>query len=147
MVDKIISGGQTGVDRAALEAAVECGIPTGGYAPQGYLTENGMDKTLKQFNLIDSGSGYPVRTALNVLHSDITIWFGDSDTAGFKATQKKAARYEKPFVVVTYMDSNTIAEVIRKHHVVNIAGNRESKSPGIFELTKKRLIEVFKLVN
>lgn len=114
-----------------------------GYAPQGFLTEKGRDKTLLQFGLIDSGAGYPVRTALNVLHSDVTLWFGEENTPGFNATYKKAKKYGKPFRIVTYADKYTIYYVIKNYNVINVAGNRESVSPGIQEATKKRLKEVF----
>lgn len=128
---KIISGGQTGADRGALEAAKKCGVETGGYAPRGYLTEFGKDITLKDFGLIDSGTWYPERTALNVQNSDLTIWFGKEDTAGFMATYNSAKKYNKPFINVTKHSVHEIKLIIRDIKVLNVSGNRESLSPGI----------------
>jgi hypothetical protein len=72
MVKKIISGGQTGADQAALDAAVHLGIPHGGWIPKGRRTEGGMlsDKyKLKEMTL----SSYPKRTEQNVVDSDGTL--------------------------------------------------------------------------
>ncbi|MFA5306033.1 MAG: putative molybdenum carrier protein [Candidatus Babeliales bacterium] len=146
MMIKIISGGQTGVDRAGLEAAKECGLETGGYAPCGYLTENGRDRSLREFGLIDSGSGYPVRTALNVYNSDITLWFGKGDTPGFIATKRKCAQYHKPLMDMTGSTAYQIRCAIGSYKIVNIAGNRESTSPGIYDEVKKLLIGTFTMV-
>lgn len=143
----IISGGQTGVDRAALEAAKESGLKTGGYAPSGYLTENGRDRTLREFGLIDSGAGYPTRTALNVFHSDVTLWIGKGDTPGYLATRKKCSQYNKRFIDVTGESAYAIRCAIGSYKVINFAGNRESTSPGIFEETKATLLGVFQMVN
>ncbi len=143
---KIISGGQTGVDRAALEAAKECGLETGGYAPSGYLTENGRDRSLREFGLIDSGAGYPTRTALNVLNSDITIWIGKGDTPGFLATKKKCIQYGKRFIDCTGESAYGVRCAMGSYKVVNFAGNRESTSPGIFDETKRLLIGTFQMV-
>lgn len=64
LVEKIISGGQTGADRGGLEAARTLGIPTGGTAPRGYLTETGPDESLREFGLTESkSSAYVVRTS------------------------------------------------------------------------------------
>jgi len=143
---KIISGGQTGVDRAALEAAKECGLETGGYAPSGYLTENGRDKTLREFGLIDSGSGYPTRTALNVFNSDVTLWFGKGDTPGYLATKKKCKQYDKRFIDCTGESSYGVRCAMGSYTIINIAGNRESTSPGIFAETFQLLKGAFMMV-
>lgn len=129
---KIISGGQTGADRAALDAAVEIGITTGGYAPKNYLTENGSDYSLRTLGLIDSKKGYVERTELNVVHSDVTIWFGNEDTPGFLATKRACKKHKKEFYDVTDSTSDTIYKIISHFETINIAGNRASKNPDIY---------------
>ena len=142
---KIISGGQTGADRGALEAAKEWGIETGGFAPRGYLTESGNDLSLKDFGLVDSGLWYPERTELNAKGSDITIWFGRSiDYAGMNATKRACKKHGKPFFDVSTMFAADIRELIKGKEIINVAGNRESKSPGIQEYVRKIMCEVLK---
>ena len=135
MVKKIISGGQTGADQGGLWAAHECGIPTGGYAPRNFLTEDGPNPDrLKFYNLIDSGLGYVGRTRLNAQAADVTLWFGKGDTPGYKATFREVKQDGKIFVNATKLSIESIAEIIQSCDVVNIAGNRESKLPGIFRV-------------
>jgi hypothetical protein len=142
---KIISGGQTGADRGALEAAIECGVETGGFAPRGYLTEIGNDISLKNYGLVDSGLWYPKRTELNAKSSDMTIWFGRSnDYAGLNATKKACKKHGKPFVDVSIMFAADIRDLIKDNGIVNVAGNRESKTPGIQEYVRKIMCEVLK---
>jgi hypothetical protein len=83
MIKKIISGGQTGADRAGLEVGKALGIETGGFCPKGYLTENGPDLSLREFGLIEmKDTDYKKRTIKNVEVSDGTVIFGDTNTAG-----------------------------------------------------------------
>eukprot|EP01126_Amoeba_proteus_P011269 TRINITY_DN14523_c0_g1_i3.p1 TRINITY_DN14523_c0_g1~~TRINITY_DN14523_c0_g1_i3.p1 ORF type:complete len:168 (-),score=28.55 TRINITY_DN14523_c0_g1_i3:205-678(-) len=70
---KVISGGQTGADRAALEAAREVGIRTGGTAPADYKTEKGPDHSLKDYGLVEGSMGYAARTKKNVDDSTATL--------------------------------------------------------------------------
>ena len=139
---KIISGGQSGADRGGLEAAKELGIETGGYAPLHFLTEYGNDPTLKEFGLVDSGKGYPERTELNVKAADVTLWFGRSDSAGYKATHRACITNGKPFIVADNFFIVDIKYLISEAHVINIAGNRESLAPG----TRVRVKEQVKLI-
>jgi hypothetical protein len=69
---KIISGGQTGVDRAALDAAIELGIPHGGHCPRGRRAEDGRIPDRYQLTETDSAQ-YRVRTERNVLDADATL--------------------------------------------------------------------------
>lgn len=126
---KIISGGQTGVDRIALEVAKELNINCGGTAPKGYITENGNDYSLKDFNLIEhSSSKYPPRTRQNVKESDGTVYIAtDIKSRGLKLTEKISKGQNKPFILnptieqfVDFVKDNNI-------NVLNIAGNRGSK--------------------
>ena len=68
----IVSGGQTGVDRIALDWAIERGCPHGGYCPKGRIAEDGVIP--RKYNLMETESSkYPVRTRLNIIHSDGTL--------------------------------------------------------------------------
>lgn len=144
---KIISGGQTGVDRAGLDAARLCDIETGGYAPKGYLTEIGRDISLVEYGLEDSGLSYVTRTNLNVEMADVTIWFGNEDSAGYKATKRAAKRFNKPFINCTNMDGYSVGLIIIKYNIINVAGNRESVSPGIGKHVREILIDAFRSIN
>jgi len=74
MIGKIISGGQTGVDQAALRAAKACGIPTGGWAPKWWKTEDGPASWLADFALREHASAdYAVRTRANVADAGLTL--------------------------------------------------------------------------
>ena len=96
MIEKIISGGQTGADQAALDAAIKLGIPHGGWIPKGRMTENGPlpDK----YNLIEMPiRSYPERTKKNIRESDGTLILSHGRlTGGSDFTQKMAMRFTKP---------------------------------------------------
>jgi len=108
---KVISGGQIGADQAGLFAARDCNIETGGFAPKGYLTENGNDISLKtKFGLEEPNfSGYPIRTRLNVAHSDGTLVFGNHNSPGCKLTINICKELKKPYLVVS---GNTKQELV-----------------------------------
>ncbi|HSR12366.1 MAG TPA: putative molybdenum carrier protein, partial [Thermodesulfobacteriota bacterium] len=96
MVKKIISGGQTGVDRAALDVALELGIPAGGWCPKGRRAEDG--RIPDYYPLQEASSPeYPVRTQLNVEDSDGTlILYRNSPAGGTALTIRLAKRLKKP---------------------------------------------------
>ena len=154
MIQKIISGGQTGADQGGLQAARELGISTGGFAPRGWLTEDGpMRALLQYFGLKECAQhGYPARTKANVLQSDGTLLVGPHRTAGSALTAKLANDNRKPLFHVPFNDAedDRIGEFrywlerfgIR---VLNVAGNRESESPGIRQFTKDFLIAALSL--
>ena len=131
---RIISGGQTGVDRMALELAKEMGITTGGYAPKGYLTENGPDLSLKEFGLEETETeSYPYRTKKNLLLASGTILFGDINSRGSQLVIKYCTTRFHPFIInptsgeiIDYI--NNLKELNKDDNVIlNIAGNRGSK--------------------
>jgi predicted Rossmann fold nucleotide-binding protein DprA/Smf involved in DNA uptake len=99
-VEKIISGGQTGVDRAALDVAMELGIPCGGWCPQGRRAEDG--RIPERYPLQEASSKeYPVRTRLNVEDSDGTLVLtASSPTGGTALTLKLARQLHKPFLLI-----------------------------------------------
>lgn len=148
MLRLIVSGGQTGADQAGLRAADAAGIPTGGWAPKGWLTEDGPAPWLAEFGLKEHPKeGYPERTVANVRDSDATLWFGNTDSHGCRVTRAACRKYEKPIFhvsegvttpgdVITWMVANNV-------HTLNIAGNRESKAPGIGNSVERFLHRVF----
>ena len=131
---KIISGGQTGVDKMALELAKELGIKTGGFTVKGYLTEKGPDLSLKDFNLIEIDSvDFPKRTKLNVKLASGTILFGDLNSRGSKLVKNHCLLHFHPIIcnptseeITSYIkDLKKISE--DETVILNIAGNRASK--------------------
>jgi hypothetical protein len=133
---RIISGGQTGVDRAALDVALELGIPCGGWCPQGRRAEDGPIDA--RYPLQETPWwGYPQRTEWNVRDSDGTLILtrGDPDR-GTALTAELAAAMNRPCLVVKLEERPGVAAVrtwletggIR---TLNVAGPRESSQPGI----------------
>ncbi len=155
LLEKIISGGQTGADRGGLEAAKALGIPTGGTVPKGFMTENGPDESLRAFGLIESDSPhYEVRTEQNIKDSDGTLVFLFNDGPGTLLTIQLAKSHGKPLFVIRSSDlapslsfAPSLPEQIRnwimqnRIHVLNVAGNRESISPGIKQYVQRILTE------
>lgn len=125
---KVISGGQTGIDRLGLEVALSLNIPTGGIAPKDYWTENGPDYTLKDFGLTeDITREYPSRTRKNIVNCDGVVLFGEMGSSGSKLTISNCLRYNKP-----YISNPTVPKLIKfikenKIEVLNVAGNRATK--------------------
>jgi len=144
MLQKIISGGQTGVDRAALDVGLEFGIPVGGYCPKGRRSEDGTIPD--QYPLVETNtSNYGVRTEKNVVESDGTLILNvGQPSSGTAYTIKMAKRHKKPFLVVQ-LDQETNSETVlhwlvtNKIRVLNVAGPRESKIPGIHKQALKFL--------
>jgi len=139
---KVISGGQNGADQAGLRAAKKKGIDTGGWAPKGWKTLDGpMESLLKSFGVKESDSeGYPVRTALNVRDSDVTLRFARHfGSAGEKCTYKAILKHKKPHVDFDVPSDLTEAnavklanEIMKKGwYTLNVAGNSEKSAPGI----------------
>jgi hypothetical protein len=134
--EKIISGGQTGADRAGLIAAARSGIATGGWIPRGFRTLAGPDPELAaRFGLREHPSeDYPERTELNVRISDGTIRFAAKwESKGMLCTLKFIRRHHKPFLDVDMKQPRPVEEVvawIRREGIktLNVAGNSEPKS-------------------
>lgn len=140
MIRTVISGGQTGVDRAGLDAALDAGIPIGGYCPRGRRAEDGTIPEKYPMIEMESPESY-YRTEKNVLESDGTLILNIGElTEGTRLTRDFAVRYGIPHLVVQ-LDA---PEIISPEHVVrwldgqyinilNVAGPRESKfSEGIY---------------
>lgn len=149
---KVISGGQTGVDQGSLRAAKAAGIPTGGWAARGWLTEDGPAPWLgSEFQLEDSPvDGYPARTRMNARDSDATVWIGAGDSAGFHCTRRACSEFNRPMFVVTggIATPKMVAGWIASNgfRVVNFAGNRESKRTGIGARAEEFLGRVFAIL-
>ena len=137
MIRKVISGGQTGVDRAGLDAALKAGIPISGYCPKGRLAEDGNIPEKYPMIELESPESY-YRTEQNVIQSDGTLILNKGSLSeGTKLTHDFTIRYGKPSLIVQ-LDADKIIEpahVIRwikgqLINTLNIAGPRESKCPG-----------------
>jgi hypothetical protein len=137
MLEKVISGGQTGADQAGWRAARAAGIPTGGWMPKGFLTEAGPRPEFGEaFGALEIATdSYAARTRQNVRDSDATVWFGSIDSRGYKATHDAALVLSRPFFIVwpkTTKPSDLAGWLAKKNpRGLNVAGNRESGSPGI----------------
>jgi hypothetical protein len=141
---KIISGGQTGVDRGALDAAIELGIGHGGWCPLGRLAEDGRIPDRYQLHETDSPE-YAVRTERNVVESDATlILFRGRIAGGTELTLRLAKRHGRPHMAVDLDAAPEPAAVRRwldheRVEILNVAGPRESQNPGIGALAREFL--------
>ncbi|MGB6977058.1 MAG: putative molybdenum carrier protein [Gammaproteobacteria bacterium] len=149
---KIISGGQTGVDRAALDAAIELKIPQGGWCPKGRLAELGTTIPGKYQLKETSSSDFCVRTKLNIKDSDgtliIVLTTPIKVTDGTLLTIQEVQETNKPYLIIdlsSKQDKRVILDWIKKNNItaLNIAGPRESQAPGIYAASFNFLKEVF----
>ena len=140
MIKRIISGGQTGADRAALDAAINVGLPHGGWIPKGRLTEDGPLSEIYHLQEMPTKS-YPKRTEQNVLDSDGTLIITHGKlTGGSRLTKEFAENQKKPCLHidlsedVIYGAAVHIEDWIQEHgiEVLNVAGPRASKDPEIY---------------
>ena len=138
-LQRIISGGQTGADRAALDWAIAHGIPHGGWCPRGRKAEDGRIDGRYQLNETPSSS-YILRTERNVNDSDGTVVFSIAPvmTGGSKKTVELAHKHGKP-VIHLARDGGlpTPAQALRRFiqghgiTVINVAGPRASEEPEV----------------
>lgn len=147
---KIVSGGQTGADRAALDAAIELGIPCGGWLPRGRKTEDGpLPKTYKLREL--DSEDYRERTEQNVMDSDATliVSFGPL-TGGSALTEAFAIKHDRPclFLDLELISIDEGVEALEKWlqnnavKTLNVAGPRASKEPRIYPAVYEILMQV-----
>lgn len=146
MIEKVVSGGQTGVDRAALDVALSANVDCGGWCPQGRRAEDGTIPDKYPLTETDSGA-YIARTQLNVEESDGTlIVTRGRPTGGTRRTAEHARFVGKPVHVVDLKAAENpegvaLASVrawIAENgiRVLNVAGPRESTRPGIHNAAK-----------
>lgn len=150
MIEKIISGGQTGVDRGSLLAAMAVGIPHGGWCPKGRRAEDGVIPDHFFLEECDSRD-YLVRTRLNVESSDRTLILvkgpGLKVSRGSAKTAQIAARLGKSYMVMGIDRPEAMEAVVAwllagKPKILNIAGHRESHFPGIQVESRDFMIKV-----
>ncbi len=152
MVKKIVSGGQTGVDRAALDAAIYLNMSHGGWCPKGRLAELGETIPLKYSLKETNSSDYSERTKLNIQDSDGTLIFVPTIpiqvSDGTLLTIQEVKIHKKPYLIIDLsekIDIGSIAEFIKvnKIETLNIAGPRESQKPGIYKKCFQLFSELF----
>jgi len=138
VIRKIVSGGQTGVDRAGLDVAISLDIPHGGWCPKGRRAEDGIIPAVYQLQETPTAD-YKQRTKWNVRDSDGTLVLTRGEpTGGTALTIKLAAEHHKPSLVLDLEESHapdTVRTWIAESRigVLNIAGPRESGCPGIHD--------------
>ena len=151
-VNLILSGGQTGVDRAAFDVAAKLGILRAGWCPSGRKAENGLIPAC--YPLSETASDlYEERTELNARDSDGTlIIIKENAEGGTSYTIQMAEKHAKPYLIVSFLapPEPEVFEywiLTNKIRVLNIAGHRESHSPGeIYKRSVEVLSELLKRV-
>ena len=151
MVKKIISGGQTGADQAALDVAIKLGIPHGGWIAKGRKTEDG--RLPEKYRLQEVSTASPGKHAeQNVLESDGTLIISHGNlTGGSEYTRKMAMHHRRTWLhldlnrMIAFRAAKTIRTWLRSHtiEVLNVAGPRASKDPEIYQDTVKILETAF----
>jgi hypothetical protein len=147
MIKKIVSGGQTGADRAALNFAIKQNIPHGGWVPKGGIAEDGRIPDIYQLQEMPTDS-YPARTEQNVIDSDGTLIISHGILTGGSAnTAEMARKHARPWLHLD-MEKTTADEAAQRLRewiadndvsVLNVAGPRQSGDPDIYNVTIKVL--------
>ncbi len=150
-VERIVSGGQTGADRAALDFALAHGIPHGGWCPRGRLTEDGALEGCYELRETPD-EDYPQRTKWNVRDSDGTVIFSIAPelSGGSKLTVDLAAELSKPCLHLSEIrEGNNAADRLRdflvQHgiRVLNVAGPRASNEPAVARFVIQTMEKLF----
>jgi hypothetical protein len=171
MIQKVITGGQTGADRGGWYAARAYGITTGGWMPPLFASEDGnhpeyakefgaqaldLNDYTDLFGTVDWKSSYRDRTYLNAEMADACVWFGRPSSNGFYCTERACQKTNTEIYIITRLDywgdrdtpsidvwlmEYTFAD---KMETLFVAGNRESKNPGISAWVEHYMIEVFR---
>jgi hypothetical protein len=149
MLEKIVSGGQTGADQAGWRAAEAFGVPTGGWMPRGFPTEDGPHPEFAERYRaaeLPTDSGL-AGTEQNVRDSDATLWFGETTTSDAQATVGACYRFGKPCLPVgpgASFQPSHVATWIAENQIrtLNVAGNLEAEEPGIGDRVERFLGQV-----
>jgi hypothetical protein len=161
MIGMVISGAQTGVDRAGLDAAKACGIKTGGLMPRDFRAQDGCHPEFAKLYGVGQSvsSAYPPRTEWNVVNSDLTLILARHTwSPGEVLTRKLLIKHQKPRWDVRDdsfdLEFDHVAgwlqcqfEVKKRPLVVNVAGNSEKTAPGIYQAAYEFLVKLFSKVN
>lgn len=146
-IAKIISGGQTGVDRAALDVAIALELKAGGWCPAGRRAEDGTIP--ERYSLVETPTDdYAERTEWNVRDADATLILvgGQPLQAGTELTLRLAQSYGRPVIVSNVFEDDV--EGVRRRlsrwggSVLNVAGPRESEVPGIYRAAQQFLLQL-----
>lgn len=135
--ERIVSGGQTGVDRAGLDAAMALNLQHGGWCPKGRRSEDGPIPACYELQEMESPA-YPARTEQNIIDSSATvILYLGTLKGGTQLTRHLARRWSRPLVCLDLQTAAPLdlADWLRDQQpqVLNVAGPRESSHPGIGE--------------
>lgn len=152
MIKKIVSGGQTGADRAGLDVAIRWAFPHGGWCPKGRKAEDGIIGG--QYQLVETPSAsYLQRTEWNVRDSDATVIFTLSPTltGGSKRTAEFAEKHRKPWIHLAQRSSSyespalILQQFVEEHgvQILNVAGTRGSKEPDVWQFAYETLEAAF----
>ncbi|MFT7630593.1 MAG: hypothetical protein ACI87E_001600 [Mariniblastus sp.] len=160
---KIVSGGQTGVDRAALDVAMYLGIPHGGWCPAGRRSESGAIPAVYQLSETEKRD-YSVRTEKNVIDSDGTlILFYKRLSGGTELTRRLASKHKRPclqidlaervpdeFAPKSEIDDQRCEALLKwtgqlNIQVLNVAGPRASSQTGIGQMAEAFLVQTWTL--
>ena len=153
MLKKVISRGQTGVDRAGLDAAMKAGIPVGGYCPKGRIAEDGVIPDIYPLQELELPE-YNIGTEKNVVESDGTLILNRGPLSeGTKLTYDYTT-HRKPCLIVQFdaipmIEPSQVVRWIQGQHItiLNMAGPRESKFPdGIYTVAFSYLEKVFTIL-
>jgi len=149
-VIRIVSGGQSGVDRGALDAALDRGVPCGGWCPPGRRAEDGPIPQRYPVSALDHG-GYAQRTRRNVVDSDGTVILYEHVLEGGTALTAALCRGQaKPCLVLDASRlspeaaAGSILRFMDRHHiaVLNVAGPRASKWPAAHGYAYRAILRV-----
>ncbi len=145
-IKHIISGGQSGVDRSALDFSIKHNIPHSGYCPNGRWAEDGI--IAPKYNLTETDSKDPqVRTKLNVENAAGTLIIYQKIDKGTRQTLAFCSQFEKPYFIIEVNKGYSGTEfqhwlALNNIETLNIAGPRESNDPGIYQKSYKILTDI-----
>jgi hypothetical protein len=154
-IAKIVSGGQTGADRGGLDAAIWCELAYGGWIPKGRKSEDGVIPFKYEGLKETKSADYLARTEANVVDSDATIVFCQgAPSGGSRKTVEFAAKHGRPCLAVDMDKASAldlvctyVSRIAGESGVLNIAGSRESKSPGLERSVTELMVDVISKVN